>query len=213
MKTPIKLKTDYSGLSNPDLGTLATRTMHALIDNSNFPALIPSYLEYEEVAQDFLIKQGIASEGGSLLQREERDEARDALLVMMRRMVSYINNQTAISSVQLSTGFHPYSERKRGKAPRTPAWSRILDSDRPAEILLRFQSIKETYLYDLAIASELDENGTPIWEIVKTVSKAKGNFYAPVEDGVIYYFRVRCRNKHGVSDWSPASSLRARVAV
>lgn len=213
MKTPIKLRTDYSKLSDPELATLATRTMNALIDNAHFPTLIPPYLEYEEAAHDFLTKQAIASANGSLQQRKERDEARDALLVMMRRVASYINNQTSVSSEQLSSGFHPHSDRKPGSGPRTPAWSRIEDSDRPGEVLLKFQAIREAYLYELAIASELDENGEPKWQIVKEVSKANGNFYAPVEDGVVYYFRVRCRNKHGISNWSPVSSLRARVAA
>ena len=79
--------------------------------------------------------------------------------------------------------------------------------------MLEFEAVREAYQYELAIASALDENGQPIWQQWNMVSNSRGNFYNPVTDGVTYYFRVRCHNKKGASDWSPTSFLRARVNV
>ncbi|WP_257667194.1 hypothetical protein [Parapedobacter tibetensis] len=130
---------------------------------------------------------------------------------MMRRVASYINNFTDMSSVQLSSGFQPVADRRSLQAPRSSSWTRIVDSNRPGEILLQFEAIKEAHEYEIVIASELDENGQPLWLEPRTIPRALGNYYSPVVDGVTYYFRVRSRNKRGVSHWSPVASLRARV--
>lgn len=211
MTTP-KLLTSYHGLSDTDLASLAARTADALRTNTNFPDLNPSFADYEPIALDYIAKQAITASGrASGQQKKEKDEARELLLVTMRAITSYINNFTMVSSIQLSSGFYPVSERRTLQSPRASSWARIVDSDRPREILLRFEAIREAYEYELQIAWEVDEDGQPVWQDLPPVSRALGNYYSPVEDGVTYYFRVRSRNKRGVSHWSPVASLRARV--
>ncbi len=211
MRTP-KLISNYSFMSEIELASLATRTIDALRTNANFPTLNPTFAEFEPVALDYLTKQGITASGrASTQQSREKDEAREALLVMMRRVVSYINNFTTVSSLQLSSGFQPVPDPSSLRSPRPSAWTRLRDSNRPGEILLEFEAVREAYEYELAIASALDTDGQPLWQNLGTVSSSRGNFYAPVVDGTMYYFRVRSRNKRGVSAWSPISSLRARV--
>ena len=211
MKTP-KLITNYSQLSDADLASLATRTVDALETNDHFPDLNPPFAEYEPVASDYVAKQAITAGGrASGVQKEEKDEAREALLVMMRRLTSYINNFTQISSVQLSSGFHPVLAPKPGQSPEASEWARLADSNRPGELRLLFEPVKSAYIYEMQLASETDETGQPLWQDLNPAPRAIGNYYGPVEDGVVYYFRVRSRNKKGVSDWSPVASLRARV--
>lgn len=210
MRKP-KLITHYGYLSDKELATLATRTSDALRDNAQFPDLNPSFEEYEAAAQDYLAKHGIASKGGSLLENQAKNEAREALVTMMRRVTAYINNFTAVSSEQLSSGFHPVASRQGLMAPQAPAWARLRDSARRAELLLEFGAVKEAYQYELAIADTLDADGQPVWKSLGSVSNSRGNFHTPVEDGVVYYFRVRAYNKRGTSAWSNVASLRARV--
>ncbi|MGS2741853.1 fibronectin type III domain-containing protein [Sinomicrobium sp. M5D2P17] len=211
MRTP-KLITNYGQMSDTDLAAMATRTADALRTNTNFPELDPAFEAYEPVALDYVAKQAITASGrASGVQKEEKDEAREQLLVMMRKVASYINNFTDVSSIQLSSGFLPVSLPKTSRVPRASAWARLADSDRPGELLLKFEPIREAYLYEMQIASRLDEAGEPAWEDLDPAPRATGNFYAPVTDGVTYYFRVRSRNKKGVSQWSPVDSLRARV--
>ena len=210
MRTP-KLVTNYEYLNDSALATLATRSDEALRLNANFPQLDPTYEEYAAVASDYVAKQAIAVGRGSLQDVRTKDEARRALIAMMRRVTNYINGITNISSVQLSSGFYPVAERRSLQAPRASTWSRLRDSNRPGELLLEFEAVREAYQYELAITSALDENGQPIWQQWSIVSNSRGNFYTPVTDGVTYYFRVRCHNKKGTSDWSPTSFLRARV--
>ena len=210
MRTP-KLITNYDYLSDSALATLATRSDEALRLNANFPQLDPTYEKYAAVASDYVAKQAIAVGRGSLQDVRAKDEARKELIIMMRRVTSYINNATTISSVQLSSGFFPVADRKVLQPPRAAAWSRLRDSNRFGELLLEFEAVREAYQYELAIASELDENGHPIWQQWRMVPNSRGNFYSPVTDGVTYYFRVRCHNKKGASTWSPTSFLRARV--
>ncbi|WP_257670563.1 hypothetical protein [Parapedobacter tibetensis] len=211
MRTP-KLVTNYKHLSDTELASLATRSTDALRTNTNFPDMDPTFAEYEPVAMDYIAKQGITATGRSSTQQaREKDEAREELIVMMRRVTSYINNFTSISSIQLGSGFEPVADPKGLQAPRSSTWARLLDSTRPGEILLQFEAIREAYQYELAFASGLDGSGQPVWQELEPVSRALGNFYSPVQDGVTYYFRVRSRNKRGVSAWSPVASLRARV--
>lgn len=213
MRTP-KLITNYSQLSDADLASLATRTVDALQTNTHFPDLHPPIAEYEPVALDYVAKQAITANGrASGEQKEEKDEAREALLVMMRRVASYINNFTQVSSTLLSSGFYPMQEHKAGQIPASPTWARLADSDRPGEIRLPFEPIRAAYQYEMQLASELDETGQPMWRDLKPAPRARNNFYGPVEDGVVYYFRVRSRNKKGISQWSPTASLRARVTL
>ena len=213
MRTP-KLITNYSQLSDADLASLATRTVDALGTNDHFPDLNPPFEEYEPVALDYVAKQAITAGGrASGVQKEEKDEARNELLEMMRRITSYINNFTKVSSIQLSSGFHPVQSPRPGQSPEAPEWARLADSNRPREIRLLFGAVRSAYLYEMQLTSEVDETGEPLWQDIDPTPRVNGNYYGPVEDGVVYYFRVRSRNKKGASNWSPVASLRARVTA
>ena len=211
MRTP-KLVTNYDHLSDSDLASFATRTADALRTNTSFPDMVPAFTDYEPLALDYIAKQAITANGrASAQQKEEKDEARKALLKGMRAVAGYINNFTNVSSLQLSSGFFPTADPKGLQAPRSSGWSRIRPSNRPAEILLEFEAIREAYQYEMQIASELGEDGEPKWESLPLISDSRGNFYAPVEDGVLYYFRVRSHNKRGTSSWSPVATRKVWV--
>lgn len=211
MRTP-KLITNYSYMTDTDLASLATRTVDALESNTNFPDLNPPFAEYESVALDYVAKQAITANGrASGIQKEEKDEARAAVLKLMRAAASYINNFTEITSVQLSSGFLPARNPKRGRVPDAPSWTWIRRSNRPAEIQLGFEAVREAYLYEMQIADEPDEQGNPLWRSLPLVSDSRGNYYAPVADGVRYHFRVRSLNRHGKSTWSPVAVRTAWV--
>lgn len=211
MRTP-KLLTNYSGLSDGELANLASRTTDALRDNTNFPDMVPAFDEYEPIALDYVAKQAITAKGNaSTQQKEEKDEARTALLKMMRAVTGYINNHTELSSVQLSSGFYAVAEKQKLGSPDPSSWTRIEMSNRPAEILLKYEPVLEAYQYERQIASEVDENGEPIWEPLQLISNSRENFYSPVEDGKTYYFRVRSLNKRGVSAWSPVAKRKVWV--
>ncbi|RNL92274.1 hypothetical protein ED312_03685 [Sinomicrobium pectinilyticum] len=199
-------------MSDTDLASLATRTVNALQTNTNFPDLNPPFTEYESAALDYVARQAITANGrASGMQKEEKDEARAAVLKLMRAVTSYINNFTEISSIQLSSGFLPANDPKRGRAPDAPTWTRIRRSNRPAEILLGFEAVREAYQYEMQIAEKLDEQGKPLWRSLPLISDSRGNYYAPVTDGVRYHFRVRSLNRHGMSAWSPVATRTAWV--
>src|SRR5690606_2146187 len=125
MRTP-KLVTNYSGMSDSDLASLATRTADALRTNTNFPDMVPAFADYEPVALDYIAKQAITANGrASGQQKEEKDEARNALLKSMRAVAGYINNFTNVSSLQLSSGFIPVADPKGLQPPRASSWTRI----------------------------------------------------------------------------------------
>src|SRR3546814_17079188 len=90
----------------------------------------------------------------------------------MRQLASYINDFTQISSVQLSSGFYPVQERKPGQVPPSSSWARLLDSNRPGELRLQFEAVKAAYLYEMQLASELDETGQPLWRDLDPAPRA-----------------------------------------
>ena len=211
MRTP-KLLISYAHLNDSDLASLAARTADALRTNTNFPDMIPEFADYEELALDYISKQAITARGrASTQQKWEKDEAREALLKSMRAVTSYINNFTEISSVQLSSGFYPVAEPTSMLSPRASTWTNIRASNRPGEILLGYEPVREAYQYERQLATELDENGEPLWESLPLVSDSRSNFFSPAEDGKTYYFRVRSMNKRGVSAWSPVASRKVWV--
>jgi len=194
-------------MSDADLSSLATRTVDALRTNTNFPDMNPAFDDYEPIALDYVAKQAITATGrASGVQKEEKDEARTALLKSMRAVTSYINNVTNVSSQQLSSGFVPVADPKGLQVPDAPEWTRIRPSKRPGEILLEFGAVRAAYQYEMQIASEMDENGELKWESLPLVSSSRGNFFTPAEDGVQYYFRVRAHNRRGFSGWSPVAT-------
>ena len=211
MRTP-KLVTNYADLSDGELANLASRTADALRDNTNFPDMIPPFAEYEAIALDYVAKQALTAKGNaSSQQKEEKDEAQEVLLKSMRAVTSYINNHTELSSVQLSSGFHPVAPRKPLAVPEASGWTRITQSDRPGEIRLEYEAIYGAYQYERQLATELGEDGEPLWEALPLVSNSRRNYYSPVIDGTTYYFRVRSLNKSGISAWSPVAKRKVWV--
>lgn len=199
-------------MNDSELASQASRTLDALRTNTNFPDMTPTFAEYEPKAQDYIAKQAVtANRRASTQQNREKDESREELLRVMRAVAGYVNNFTQISSVQLSSGFLPVSDPRGLQAPRASGWTRIRQSNRPAEILLEYEAIREAYQYERQIASELDAEGQPIWQPLALVSDSRGNYYTPVVDGTTYYFRVRSLNKRGVSAWSPVATRKVWV--
>src|SRR3546814_11925327 len=122
--------------------------------------MAPAFADVEPLALDYEAKQAITANGrASGQQKEEKDEARVALLKSLRAVASYINNFTDVSSQQLSSGFYPVADPKGLQSPRASSWTRIRPSSRPAEILLEFEAIREAYQYELQLATEVDDEG------------------------------------------------------
>ncbi len=192
-------------MTDGELATLATRTIDALSTNTNFPDMNPPLSEYQPAAQDYLNKHGITSKGGSIQQNREKDEAREALIVMMRRVTSYVNNFTDVSSTQLSSGFHPVEPPSELLAPGEVGWIKFRDGRQPGELILDWEAVKRAAEYEYTTADQKDEQGEPVWGEIRRVSRSKGNLITPVENRREYYARVRTRNIKGESAWSPTA--------
>lgn len=201
MRRP-KLKTNYEYMTDGQLATLATRTLDALATNANFPDLDPAFTDYQTVAQDYLTKQGITSKGGSIQQNREKEEAKAALIVMMRRITSYINNFTGVSSLQLSSGFHPVEPPSELLGPGSVAWIKFRDGRIPGEMILDWAAVKAASEYEYTIADQLDADGQPIWGEIRRVRRSKSIVVTGLENRRDYYARVRARNIKGESAWS-----------
>jgi len=186
-----------------DLPTFATRTADALRTNTNFPDMVPTFAEFEPVALDYIAKQAITANGrASGQQKEEKDEARRALLKSLRAVASYINNFTEVSSVQLSSGFFPVAYPKALQGPDPVEWIKFREGRLPGEMILDWAAAKDAKEYEYTLAEALDSEGQPIWGNIRRSSRCKGVIVIGLENRTEYRARVRSRNIRGESAWS-----------
>lgn len=189
-------------MSDGELANLATRTLGALATNTNFPNMDPPLADYQTSAEAYLTLHGISAKGGSTQQNRQKDEAKDALLVMMRRVASYINNFTDVSSTQLSSGFYPVDPPEQTGAPQPVEWIRFRDGRLPGELILDWAAAKGAKEYEYTIADQKDAGGEPVWGDIRRARRSKGVIVTGLTNRTEYYARVRSRNILGESVWS-----------
>lgn len=202
MRTP-KLITNYNHLNDSDLASFATRTADALRTNTNFPDMVPAFADFEPLALDYIAKQAITASGrASGQQKEEKDEARKALLKSLRAVASYINNFTDVSSIQLSSGFYPVADPKALQGPDPVEWIKFRQGRLPGEMILDWAAANGAKEYEYTIADAVDGEGQPIWGDIRRSSRSKGVIVTGLENRTEYRARVRSRNIKGESAWS-----------
>ena len=206
MRTP-KLVTNYDHLSDADLASFATRTADALRENTNFPDMVPAFADYEPLALDYVAKQAVTASGrASGQQKEEKDEARKALLKAMRAVASYINNFTSVSSLLLSSGFFPVAEPKALQGPDPVNWIKFRKGRLPGEAVLDWAAAKGAKEYEYTIADALDSENQPIWGDIRRSTRSRSIIVNGLENRTEYWARVRARNIKGESVWSSVAN-------
>ncbi|RZF58920.1 fibronectin type III domain-containing protein [Sphingobacterium corticibacterium] len=203
---------DYSELYDHELNTLAGRVLDCL---DGHPVLTEPPVTVgilEEQAADFRTKWQIASNGGSSLQRAEKNDAKAVLSRSLKDIAFYVNKVAAGSrSVLLSSGLLLEADPKPSRAPQQVTGVTLADGRQKNQLLLGFQSLRgKALFYEYEFAEELDGDGMPDWRPAFLTSDSRGNVYAPTIPGRTYYVRVRARNKKGIGDWSETVSILAR---
>ncbi|HLT87964.1 MAG TPA: fibronectin type III domain-containing protein, partial [Sphingobacterium sp.] len=198
----------YEKWDDYSLSTLAGRTLAAMTDNENFPEPRPSIEAYEGLVNDYREKHQIASNGGSRMEREAKDNAKAAVAQAMKELAFYVNTiANGNREVLASSGFELVSQRQASTIPGIPANVRLLDGRISGEMRLMFSSMRSAWEYEYCYATRVDESGIPEWDEIFRTTNSRLNYLDGFTPGERVYARVRARNNKGAGDWSEPVSL------
>lgn len=203
--------TSYAEWDDHSLATLAGRTLTSMTDNENFTDPRPSIEDYADLVNDYREKQEIASNRGSQLQLEARNNAKKLVLQAMKELAFYVNVVAdGDAEILASSGFVLIPPPKPAGVPRIPKNVKLIDGPISGELRLMFGVVRNAKGYEYIYASDLDENGEPNWGELQYTGSSRTNNIRLLTPGSICYVRVRARNNKGVGDWSETVSIIVR---
>lgn len=204
-------RSGFKYLRDNDLLNQAGTVLLAMDSNANFPAPEPDLPAVQAAYDDYKGKLEVASRQGSPLDKSLKNDAKLELAALLKRLAFYVNTVADGSlSVILSSGFPVSGLPVRLLPPATPERLRLADWLQSGQAQLVFDPVPDAWMYEYAVSSQKEADGSIVWPDPFTTRKSRGNVIAPVTPGVMYYARARSRNGAGFSDWSEPVSLIAR---
>ncbi|MEN5055745.1 hypothetical protein [Sphingobacterium kitahiroshimense] len=206
-----KVILDYSGISDHEFNTMIGKVLDCLDGHTLLTDLPIPLADVKTQAEDFKLKWQKASRGGSLLEIEEKNESKKALVQSLRSIAFYVNTVADGSrSILLSSGLILELDPRNVEVPAVVKEVALLDGKQRDQLQVRFKPLKEAILYEYQVSNELDQFEQPIWGETFQASSSYGNVFSPTKPGYVYYLRVRARNRRGIGDWCDVVSLTAR---
>ena len=188
-------------------------TVHAAMDgNAYFATPEPDLPTLVAAVDDFREKMEVANRKGSPLDISLKNDSREILTELLRRLAFYVNTTADGSlSIVLSSGFRLVALPTKAAPPAVPTRIRLDDFRQKGQVRLDFDAVPEAWLYEYQYTDQLDTSGQIVWpaEAYET-PRSTTNILAPLLKGVEYYVRVRAKNGVGVSDWTTPESILAR---
>src|SRR5690606_39970058 len=130
-----------------------------------FPEPRPSIEAYEGLVNDYREKHQIASNGGSRMEREAKDNAKAAVAQAMKELAFYVNTiANGNREVLASSGFELVSQRQASTIPGIPANVRLLDGRISGEMRLMFFSMRSAWAYEDRDVTAVDVGRMLVWD-------------------------------------------------
>lgn len=206
----IRAKAGFIRYSDDALVVATARIIKCLRHSPYFRNPTPSLAELEDSYADYYEKV-LQAKGGGLVYTTARRESKRRLASQLQNLVFYINMVSDGDLVKLhSSGFPVLEKKQKGYIPNTPESPYLKDGRVSGEVAYGFRPVGRDMLYDYCFSTTLDKIGNPIWGNIQTSSRSFKTYTGGFEPGKYVYFRVRARNKHGVSDWSNVVMLIVR---
>lgn len=208
-----KVISNYTGLSDYELSTLAGRVLKAMQETTtqaSFPNPNPSLTDLETIVTDYISKHEVASRRGSALEISLKNESRDALLFALKNLAHHVNElANGQLSMLLSTGLVLVSKPSGSELPLVSSRLQLRDGRISGQLRLDFTPVKKVWEYEVEVGRE-DATNTIDWFETFNTTSSRSNILTDKIPGVKYFVRVRARNSKGYGDWSEAVSLIAR---
>ena len=184
--------------------------IHSLKHSLFFTDPQPSLAEVEAAFADYQQKVYEAS-GGGLLYTTAKRESKRRLANLLQKLAFYVSVQSDGDLAKLrSSGFPLLEKRGKGTSPGMPMQPFLDDGRRSGEIAFGFKPVGRDMSYDYCFATELDKQGMPLWGELLTTTRSFRDYVDGFVPGTLVYFRVRARNRHGISNWTQPISWRVQ---
>lgn len=202
--------TGFNKIADDVLATLGLTVITAMTANPNFETPVPALTDVQLVVDDFHEKLA-STRKGSPLNTSEKNYSRQLLEGELKKLAFYVNTVAdGALHVVLSSGFPIQQLRTPTDIPDIPERLRLADTQQSGQLRFDFDNVRHAWEYEYTFATEVGENGEPIWGDILTTTTSRSNVIAPLLPGSICRVRVRSRNGKGLSDWSETISLMAR---
>ena len=162
----------------------------------------PPLNEIEAAFQDYQQKVYAAAGGGRLYSTAKRESKR-RLADLLQKLALYVNVVSDGDLAKLySSGFPVLARRRKGRSPDTPGQPFLRDGRKSGEVAFGFKPVGRDMFYDYCFATTTDKRGNPIWGELRVTTRSWTDYADGFTSGSYVYFRVRARNRHGVSNWT-----------
>lgn len=185
-----------------DLLVVAGRILRAMRRSNVFTNPIPPLDVLEAALSDYQQKVYDAMGGGRLYTTARRESKR-RLADLLQKLAMYVNVVSDGNLTELySSGFPVRAKRRKGQSPDTPGQPFLRDGRKSGEVAFGFKPVGRDMFYDYCFATAVDKRGNPIWGEPRITTRSWTDYADGFTPGTYVYFRVRARNKHGVSRWT-----------
>lgn len=207
-----KVITNYTRVKESELAILAGKVAAQMEGNTLFSNdLKPTAAELLAAAEDYRIKHEVAINGGSKHEKELKKESRTKLLGMLSDLAHAVNMEAKGNPVALSsTGLILHKQHVPASLPGTTLRIMLRDGLVSGQMRTDFDKIPETYEYEIQIGTMDPVQQQIDWSVTKITTSSSGNTIESLTPGILYYVRVRGKNRLGYGNWSDAVSLIAR---
>ncbi len=198
-----RAKAGFIRYSDSELLVATGRILLSMKGSLVFTDPMPSLDEIESAFADYQ-KKVYAAAGGGLLYSAAKRESKRRLADLLQKLALHVN---VISDGDLhklhSSGFPVLARRRKGRSPDIPSQPFLRDGRRSGEVAFGFKPVGRDMFYDYCFATAIDKRGNPIWGEPRITTRSWTDYADGFTPGTYVYFRVRARNKHGASDWTP----------
>jgi len=197
-----RAKAGFIRYRDSELLVAAGAILRAMRRSAVFADPKPPLDEVEAALADYQQKLYAAAGGGRLYSIAKR-ESKQRLADLLQKLALYVN---AVSDGNLallySSGFPVLAKRRKGQSPDIPGQPFLREGRRRGEVAFGFKPVGRDMFYDYCFATAVDRKGRPIWGEVRTTTRSWTDYADGFMPGTYVYFRVRARNRHGVSRWT-----------
>lgn len=197
-----RAKAGFIRYADAELIVATGRILRCMKGSIVFTAPNPSLEEVEAAFADYQQKV-YAAAGGGLLYITAKRESKTRLANLLQKLAFYVNVVSDGNLAKLhGSGFAILERRRKGRSPDTPEQPFLRDGRKSGEVAFGFKPVGRDMLYDYCFATATEKTAAPEWGEVRTTSRSWTDYADGFTPGTYVYFRVRARNKHGVSNWT-----------
>src|SRR5690606_2297114 len=99
----------------------------------------------------------------------------------LKKLAFYVNTiADGALHVVLSSGLPVQQIPTSMDIPSIPERLRLSDASQSGQLRLNFNPVKHAWEYEFRYATEIDEDGNPVWEDVLTSTSSRNNTIAPL---------------------------------